>query len=161
NSTRVFGWAYDSADRMTSITYPALPNGIALTASYGYDAAWRPTRLFTSNWNVYLINNAGYTALDQPNQWTFANTLVQNWTYTSPMQRLQELKVGTTVFDRAYSYDNVGNVTSITDKLNAANNESFGYDHRNRLTSWTLGGATQSYGYDTIGNMTSKAGVSY
>ncbi|HEY3233053.1 MAG TPA: hypothetical protein VGJ87_27725, partial [Roseiflexaceae bacterium] len=166
SGTRVFTWTYDSADRLSSITYPAFPNGIALTASYAYDAAWRPVSLFTSNWNVYLVSGASYTALDQPDQWTFFNTLIQNWSYSSPMQRLARLQVGVSatpgsVFDRSYSYDNAGNVLSITDNKSAANNESFAYDHRDRLTSATYAGSGHTYSYSTIGNLTNKAGVSY
>jgi YD repeat-containing protein len=167
SGTRTFHWSYDSADRLTSLTYPALPNGIALTATYAYDAAWRPLSLYTSNWNVYLVNTATYTALDQPDQWTLYNGLIQNWTYSSPMQRLSKLQVGTSaspssVFDRSYSYDNAGNVTSITDNTTTPiPNQTFGYDHRDRLTSWTSGSTTQSYAYNTIGNLTSKAGVAY
>src|SRR5205085_9846612 len=40
-------------------------------------------------------------------------------------------------------------------------NQTFGYDERDRLSSWTLGSTTQSYAYSAIGNLTSKAGVSY
>jgi tetratricopeptide (TPR) repeat protein len=66
------------------------------------------------------------------------------------------------VFDRSYGYDNAGTVTSIIDTTTTPiPNQSFGYDHRDRLTSWTSGGTTQSYAYTTIGNLTSKAGVSY
>jgi hypothetical protein len=150
----------------TSITYPAFPNGIALTASYAYDAAWRPVSLYTSNWNVYLVSGASYTALDQPDQWTFFNTLLQNWSYSSPLQRLSQLQVGLSatpgsVFDRSYSYDNAGNVSAITDNKNAANNASFAYDHRDRLASATYAGSGHAYSYSTIGNLTNKAGVSY
>ncbi|HET9224149.1 MAG TPA: hypothetical protein VFO07_16675, partial [Roseiflexaceae bacterium] len=60
-----------------------------------------------------------------------------------------------------YSYDN-GNVTAISDNKSSANNQSYSYEHRDRPTSWTLGAATpQSYSYNEIGNLTSKAGTSY
>jgi RHS repeat-associated protein len=165
SGTRVFQWAYDSGDRLSSITYPAFPNGIVQTISYGYDQAWRPARMYTSNWNVYLIDKASYTALDQPDQWTFYNGLVQNYTYSSSMQRLSQLQVGSgtpaSIFDRSYSYDNGGNVTAITDNKASTNNQSYAYDHRDRLTSWTLNGTTQTYAYNEIGNLTSKAGTAY
>src|SRR6266516_5927757 len=82
------------------------------------------------------------------------------------MQRLSQLQVGLSatpgsVFDRSYSYDNAGNVASITDNSNAANNETFAYDERDRLTSATYAGSGHTYSYSTIGNLTSKAGVSY
>src|SRR5262249_33762016 len=103
-------------------------------------------------------STASYTALSQPDAWTFGNGVTQDWSYSSPMQRLSQLQVGT-AFNRSYSYDAVGNVQSIADNLNAANSQSFGYDDRNRLSSWTLGGSSQSYAYDSIGNLTSKSGL--
>src|SRR4029450_3597795 len=97
--------------------------------SYAYDAAWRPLRMLTSDGNVYPVNNASYTALSQPDQWTFKNGLVQDWVYSSPMQRLSQLKVGSgtpaSIFDRSYSYDNASNVTAITDNKASTNNQTF------------------------------------
>jgi RHS repeat-associated protein len=163
SGTRIFGSTYDSADRLRTLSLPAFPNGIVQTLTYSYDAAWRPNRLFTSNWNVYLLNNASYTALDQPVQWTFNNSIVQTWSYSSPMARLSRLQVGSgtpaSVFDRSYSYDNVGNVTTIVDNTTAPiPSQSYSYDHRDRLTSWTLGSITQTYTYNMLGNITSKPG---
>jgi RHS repeat-associated protein len=62
------------------------------------------------------------------------------------------------VSDRSYNYD-VGNVTAITDNKSAANSQTYAYNHRDRLTSWMLNGATQSYTYNAIGNLLSKTGV--
>jgi YD repeat-containing protein len=82
------------------------------------------------------------------------------------MARLSRLQVGTSTalgstFDRSYGYDNVANVTSITDNQSGGiAAQTYGYDERDRLTRWTLGSTTQNYVYDTIGNLTSKAGVS-
>jgi len=65
------------------------------------------------------------------------------------------------VFDRTYSYDNAGNVTAVTDNKNTANNETFGYDERDRLTSATYAGSAHAYSYNQIGNLTNKAGTAY
>jgi len=163
SSTRVFTTSYDSAERLLTRAYPAFPNGIVQRITYSYDAAWRPSSLYTSNWNINLIGGATYTALSQPDQWSFYNGVTQNWSYTSPMQRLSQLQVGSgtpaSIFDRSYSYDNAGNVTAISDNRSAANTQSYSYDERDRLVSWTLGSSTQSYAYNTIGNITSKTGV--
>jgi len=162
-----FSYSYDSADRVQTISYPALPSGTVLRASYTYDAAWRPASLYTSNWNVYLVNNATYTALDQPDQMTLYNGKIANWSYSNAMQRLNRLQVGTSaspssVFDRSYSYDNVGNVKTIVDgTATPMPSQTFGYDERDRLTSWTSGSTSESYAYNELGNLSSKAGTSY
>jgi YD repeat-containing protein len=63
---------------------------------------------------------------------------------------------------RPPSGDAVGNVKTITDNTTTPiPAQSFGYGARDRLTSWTSGGTTQSYGYDALGNLTNKAGVAY
>jgi RHS repeat-associated protein len=54
---------------------------------------------------------------------------------------------------------NVGNVKTITDNTTAPiPSQSYTYDHRDRLTTWTLGSTTQTYTYNMLGNITSKPG---
>ena len=43
------------------------------------------------------------------------------------------------VFDRSYIYDNMAKVMAIAANKSAANNESFGYDHRDRCRMGQLG----------------------
>jgi RHS repeat-associated protein len=60
-------------------------------------------------------------------------------------------------------YDAVGNLTTIGDAT-ANQNHTYTYDHLDRLTTWSVTGAnptSENYSYDTIGNITSKAGASY
>jgi RHS repeat-associated protein len=70
------------------------------------------------------------------------NGLVQTWDYSSPLQRLAQLRVGPSGslggrFDRSYGYDNTGNVTSVADSwINQT--QQFRYDARDRLIqAWT------------------------
>jgi YD repeat-containing protein len=146
--TRVFQWGYDSADRVTSITYPSTEQ-----VSYTYDAAWRQTNA-CSSLGCYVGNAANsipatYTALDQPLKWQFdnGNGAIQQWTYDSPMQRLQRIQVGTAIspyilMHRSYLYDVGGNVKQIGD-LGANQTQTFEYDERDRLVHYqTTTGAT-------------------
>jgi uncharacterized protein RhaS with RHS repeats len=86
------------------------------------------------------------------------------------MARLQQLQVGTSgtpgsLFDRSYTYDNVSNFKTITNKNTQV--QTFRYDFDDRLTSAVAtpvsgdSGYNESYSYDAIGNLTTKAGVSY
>jgi RHS repeat-associated protein len=61
--------------------------------------------------------------------------------------------------NRGYTYDNVGNVATITGSP-TINTQTFTYDQRDRLSTWTATGISESYQYDLVGNITSKAGVS-
>jgi RHS repeat-associated protein len=169
NYTRAFGWAYDSADRLTQLTYPTM-GSVTEHVSYTYDAAWRPTSACSDRASQpCYVGGATYTALDQPDQWTVGNKLLQDWIYSSPMQRLVRLKVGigtpASMFDRSYTYDAGGNIQTIVDnKLSPPQTQNFAYDHRDRLLhAWTTGNATasynESYNYNVIGNLLSKTGM--
>src|SRR5436853_5042657 len=59
---------------------------------------------------------------------------------------------------RSYSYDNVGNVVTLTNNQSGVR-QSFGYDARDRLTRWSEGASSQSYSYDLLGNLTSKSDI--
>ncbi len=164
-----FQWAYDAADRVTALTYPS-----GEVVSSTYDAAWRETSACTSLGGCYVQNpqdttatvltERQYTAQGQPQKWTFGNTLTQRWTYNALTQRPDRIQLnGTTaLFDRSYTYDAVGNVTTIPRNL-GTEVERFSYDALDRLThAWTTGSTAQVPGYDEsftfspIGNLLTK-----
>src|SRR5262249_38012353 len=70
--TRSFLWAYDSADRIQTLTYPSTTSVPTETLSYTYDSAWRPTSA-CSSLGCYMSNTslATYMPQDQPQQWIF------------------------------------------------------------------------------------------
>ncbi|MFL5804112.1 MAG: Calx-beta domain-containing protein, partial [Roseiflexaceae bacterium] len=144
--TRTFQWAYDSADRVTSISYPSTDQ-----VNYTYDAGWHQTSA-CSALSCYVGNAsntdpATYTALDQPLRWAFGNDAIQQWTYSDPMQRLQRTQVGTaatptSLMHRSYTYDTSGNVKTIGDTV-ASQTQNFDYDAQDRLTHFSTSvGAT-------------------
>jgi hypothetical protein len=79
--------------------------------NYTYDSAWNP---YSMCGTICYVTSATYTALNQPDLRSLGNGLSQDWSYSSPMQRLSQIQVGS-LFTRSYTYDNVGNVNSITD----------------------------------------------
>ena len=105
---------------------------------------------------------------------TGLKTTYQYYPWTSQGGRLQYLKSGTTGSPTSlqyfsYSYDNVGNITSILDyNAGGTQTQSFGYDFANRLTSASASGgsggtyANETYSYDpNTGTLNSKVGVSF
>ncbi|HKP54738.1 MAG TPA: PA14 domain-containing protein [Chloroflexia bacterium] len=173
--TRIFQWGYDSGDRTTTITYPAVNVNPQTTVTeqirYEFDAGWRQVRVCTNatQYNsVCYANDATFTPLDQPISFTLHNGLVQSYQYTDPMMWLLRIKVGTTstpgqVFNRGYSYQPVGNVSTITKYLandTVDETQNFTYDQRDRLTRWTIPDAQQyvdeTYTYDRLGNILTK-----
>src|SRR4051812_9244680 len=114
----------------------------------------------------YVTNSEPYTttysALDQPERMQLGNQLVDRYTYNSPLQRLQQIQVGTggtpsSVFSRSYGYDNAGNVLNITHAFGpppTTENQTFTNDHRDRLKTWVTSGINppnnESYSYDPL-----------
>jgi len=164
---RSLGRTYDSADRVAAITY--YQSGEVV--SYGYDGAWRQTSACSNIYSPCYASNVSYTPLDQAENMQLGNGLTQAYQYNNVMSRLSQLQVGPggSVFNRTYEYDPVGNVQSITNpnNQNGDGTQTFQYDHRDRLTNWQIPAGSgnqainESYSYDLVGNITSKAGVAY
>jgi YD repeat-containing protein len=77
------------------------------------------------------------------------------FTYNYDTQTLRLASISTPdLQDLTYSYDGVGNVTSIVNGLNTTTKQ-FGYDGLNRLTTASeTNGFDHTYTYDSIGNLT-------
>jgi len=171
-TTYVTDRTYLSNEQVKTLTYPT---GEVLT--YAYNDAGQQKSITSSYGNTYLTNTT-YDALGQTLTQGFGNAVTTTSTYETLSKRLSSIvAVGANgpsnpVFHRSYRYDVAGNVQNIT---NAQTSETlrYGYDHRDRLTAacavsnadsaTCLGGITfnQGYTYDTIGNLTNKAGVAY
>jgi RHS repeat-associated protein len=94
------------------------------------------------------------------------------WTTANGQGRLQQLKAGTltpndptSLQNVQYTYDAVGNVLTILDNKAGPQTQTFHYDSLDRLADATASGGTggtyplETYTYNPIGNLTSKAGV--
>ncbi|MCL6511722.1 MAG: DUF6443 domain-containing protein [Anaerolineae bacterium] len=171
-------YAYDSADRVTQITYP---DGEVVTLSY--DDAMRPRAL--TGWSTY-VSNATYNALGLLTRMDHGNgARTQLYHYGSNLEytaagntsygRLRRLCVATgsgncddessaagALLKLLYAYDAVGNIRFSGDRT-TGERLAFSYDELDRLTGvapqagWP--GYTESYSYDQIGRMTFKSGV--
>jgi RHS repeat-associated protein len=60
---------------------------------------------------------------------------------------------GATVMEYT-QHDGLGNVVSWKSPLTGVTSGSYSYDARNRLSSWTRNGETETFGYDALGNLT-------
>lgn len=116
--------------------------GSGLTALY---------RHFNSTTGDYLLS----TSAGSPSGYQFQATLGYIHTGAGSTSVYQDLN---------YTYDNGGNVNTVTDMLWTGSRE-FAYDDLNRLTQATgnfgpsLAEVTHNYAYDPIGNVLSKANV--
>ncbi len=58
--------------------------------------------------------------------------------------------------ERSYTYDNNGNLTSVTSPGDTVYNATFTYDALNRVTNATGSYGTAAYTYDNVGNRLTK-----
>ena len=158
---------YDEAGRVVTMTYPSGEEVVS-----AYNMMGSPESLIG---DTTYVHDAAYNALGQMTELDFgadsgAKTLFDYYSASAGNNRLQQIEVYTTsspvALDLAYTYDDVGNVKTITDGTLGDQIQTFTYDHLDRLTQAIASGGTistysRSYVYNEIGNMTSKATISY
>jgi RHS repeat-associated protein len=143
-------YSYDRNDVLTSVTSPS-----GRTLTYGLDGARRVSQVTTTlngkpktvASNIDYLPYGGITALTCGNGIALAQGHDLQYRITS-------IQAGSTM-DRTYGHDANGNVTSITDVLDSARNQSFVYDEVNRLTSASGIYGQITYKYDLVGNRNS------
>ncbi|MBK9231231.1 MAG: RHS repeat protein [Anaerolineae bacterium] len=170
--TFVTRWDYDSADRLTWQKYPGGNAGqVGEQVNFAYTAQGL-LRQVRSNGSTYYVGETLYNALGQVTErWLGSTTGVvqQLYTYTAAENfRLVTLKTGnaspyTNLQNISYTYDDVGNVLTITDAAayGGSQTQTFAYDALHRLSTAQASGATgyggysqKNYGYNAIGNLT-------
>lgn len=166
------GYGYDSANRVTSTTYP--DNEVVSSA---YDSASQPYSVQGTGY--FFVGSATYNEMGQLKQMYHANGMSTQYRYyglnynggsTASYGRLRGICVSNLAgtcsdtdasagvrLNMAYAYTDTGNITNIGDRTRAEN-LVYTYDALDRLL--TVSGAfAESYQYNAIGNMTSKGGV--
>lgn len=142
---------YDAAGLLTGIIYP---DGRVVT--YELDGAERVIRVTTTKdaETRTLAENISYAPFGPLTDLIYGNGIVLSQSYDQRYQ-LTGIKAGT-ILDLTYVHDGAGNITTITNNLDAGRTQSFSYDDLDRL-----GGATGIYGavgytYDKVGNRLSR-----
>ncbi len=166
------GYGYNGLDQLSSITYP----NSGRIVGYAPDVLGRPTQVSG------YISNVSYWPSGQVSQINYVNGTVTNYNQNSRLwpSSFSTQKSGVMYVNSNYSYDGVGNLTSIGDSSDSSYVRSLlGYDNINRLTNvngpWGVGtiaysgasnissqvfGSTSlSYGYDGSNRLTSVSGI--
>ena len=162
--------SYNAADQVVTTTYPA-DNGGALgeVVTHSYNSIGQLNQVVSDDTTQY-VSAASYNPRGQLTDLTSGSGLSRGYQYNATTMRLEKIEAGiSTANDRQelqYSYDNAGNITSLTDQRNSGQIQSFGYDWLDRLTSASTnalgtGQYNHSYSYDAIGNITNMAGSAY
>ena len=149
--TYVYGAAYDSWNRVQTMTYP---DGEVVT--YHYNAAGQVERM-TSNKQgrqSVIVDRIGYDKEGHTVYTKLGNGTETTYTYDKQRERLQVMNLtadGQTVMENRYRYDAVDNILGIT---NAANPTSL-----TKLNKAKLGGRSMhTYEYDELNRLVHASG---
>ncbi|MCB2263769.1 MAG: DUF6531 domain-containing protein [Candidatus Thiosymbion ectosymbiont of Robbea hypermnestra] len=141
------GYAYDSADRLTSLTYPS-----GLVVTYSYDNQGRVQSISADSQPV--LNNIAYLPFGPATGWTDGSGLDHTETFDTDY-RPTGIRAGS-VQGFGYAYDAADNITDWTDILDTDNAQSLGYDALDRLINADGPYGAIDFGYDPIGNRLSE-----
>ena len=166
--------AYDTSGRVASVIYPASPHHPSgFKAKYVYNTYGYLEKVTDNGATTTYWQATGRAADGQLTHFLLGNGLKTQRLYNQYTRLIQNIDTGTTidptsVQELEYGFDALGNLTSRADHNQQVNpgggtvalTEVFGYDDLNRVTSSQVNTLTsKSYAYDTLGNITSKAGV--
>lgn len=147
-------YAYDVADRITSIVYPS-----GRQVTYGYDTLGRVnlvrTRANSSSAYVTVASGHQYEPFGPVKAMALGNGLAvsNDWGTDGFLaeRRLVATSSGTALSHLAYGRDEVGRIGAIADQLTPANSVLYGYDPVGRLTmavSSSGSAGSESYAYN-------------
>ncbi|WP_405009075.1 polymorphic toxin-type HINT domain-containing protein [Kitasatospora sp. NBC_01539] len=132
---------YNTDGTTKSVSYPAAGNLAAETLNLTYDLLHRPTK--ASGLNTYLTGQI-YDYVGKPLQSTLSNGTANKVfhvtnAYESGTQRLKtsttDVNATTVLRQAGYTYDQAGNVTSLTDaSASGTDRQCYQYDYLTRLT---------------------------
>jgi RHS repeat-associated protein len=147
------GFGYDANDQLASVRYPRTDTLV----SYAPDALGRPTRLTltTNASSETLLASVGFFPSGHLKSYTRSNGVTATVTQNARLwpSALVHAKAGVTLSSFAYAYDGRGNLTALTDKVEAAYSATLGYDPPDRLTTVTSGGFAGTIAYSATGNI--------
>lgn len=145
-------YAYDQGSRVSSITYPT-----NYTVTYDYTSEGYLQNVM-GNGSVLLWKTLRTNTLGQPTKVITGDGLSTLYEYDENMQRILSLRTerdNTCIQHFIYEYDHYANMTRRSD-ITRSQEEHFGYDRLNRLTSVSDAQGESLFTYDPLGRMTGK-----
>jgi RHS repeat-associated protein len=143
------GYAYDGANQLTRIDYPA-----GLSVSYTRNAAGQVSDIglqIGGNTPTALASNIGYLPFGPLNSLTWGNGISLNRQYDQDY-RLRQQQIGTWQSD--YEHDANGNIIELAHSLWGS--LQYDYDALDRLTLEQRATQKKTYAYDAVGNRTGR-----
>jgi RHS repeat-associated protein len=150
-------YSYDPADRFSSITYPS-----GRIVSYLRDSQGRivtvTTRRDPDAPETSVATGITYLPFGPVAQLTLGNGLESRRDHDldGRVRHIRLTGPGRTLLDRELTYDAAGDITAVSDHVDPARSETFGYDALDRLAVAAGPYGTIGYTYDASGNRTSR-----
>jgi RHS repeat-associated protein len=142
---------YDSASRVSSITYPS-----GWKVAYTRDAMGRITATNATSpggATQSIASGIAYQPFGPVKALTFGNGVAETRSFDLDYRLLNLSDTGAAALQNlTYSYDAANNVLKITDGVTAANTQNLGYDVLDHLTGATGNYGSLAYSYSPIGN---------
>ena len=143
------GYSMDAAGLLTAMTYPD-----GRQVSWERDAAGNVVRVLTAKGGVAqtLADEIGHAPFGPLSGWRCGNGVEVMRSYDESYRPAHFTAGG--LLDRSFTPDLEGNITAVTDNLDALQSWSYVYDDLYRLESATGAGHVLGYTYDKAGNRT-------
>ena len=145
-------YVYDDVGRLTGISYPG-----GVSAGYGYANGHLSAMTAKIGNTIHNVaTNIRYLPFGPATSWDYGNGLTRDLSYDQD-GRLTKLntKNGTAFIQRlSYGYTPYDEISGVTNHVNAAQTQAYGYDKLSRLLSTTASGAHQAFALDANGNRT-------
>jgi RHS repeat-associated protein len=138
-------YGYNTRDQLSSLTYPRTGR----TVSFSPNTLGWPTQAGS------YATGATYFASGALDTFIYGNGIAANYGQDNRLRTSSVAMAG--VMNSAYSYDAAGNLSSVSDVVDARlNRSSIGYDPINRLTSVSGPWTGSTINYDAAGNITAR-----
>jgi len=153
SKTYITQYNYDQNGNLKTMTYPS---GKVITYNYSNDRA-----VSVLNGATNLASSITYKPFGGMASLTYGNGLTGTISYDN-QYRLSSILVSG-ILNLASAFDANGNITGITNSLDATKNKSFTYDAIDRLASGTSSGiwGSLAWTYDGVGNRLTENTNSY
>ena len=147
----VLAYAYDSAGRLTGLTYPS-----GRTVTYTFDGLGRVNQVTTTkdSQSQVVVSSVLYQPFGGVKGYTLGNGQV----YSRGIDldgRIASYTLGAQSF--GIGYDAASRIQFISDFANSANTNNYDYDSLDRLTQAVTPSTPYAYSYDAVGNRISRA----
>ena len=141
-------YAYNGLDQLDSITYPKSGR----TVAYATNVLGRPAQVGS------YVTGISYHPSGQVNALTYGNSASATYGQNARLWPTGFIASrGSTFVNSTYTYDGTGNLTAISDSVDASLSRGLGYDGIGRLTSASGPWGAGSFAYDGAGNLTSRS----